>query len=328
VYLIYNMILEQNIKQSLFLGIKIAIVLVTFLYIYQKLIHENTFSNVHTHITFLVKNAQLRLEYIIFIPILSLSNWFFEVLKWQSLVSEIKKITLLESLEQSLGPLAASLFTPNRIGEYAAKPLYYHCENRLKAIFITVINNALQMFITVVLGCIGLFYFIKTYHIYFNYKKGSLYVMSVTVVLIISWFVFQKIKPEMARFITSYPKYKLYIGLQYALWRYTSFTLQFYLLLLLSDIDMTYHHAMMIITSYYLVSSIIPTIAIFDIFIKGGVALYLFSFANIDSTIISSIIVIMWILNFAIPSILGSYYVFSFKLNSINIENQDVCQIK
>ena len=71
---------------------------------------------------------------------------------------------------------------------------------------------------------------------------------------------------------------------------------------------------MVIISSMYLLASIIPSIFIFDVAIKGSVAVYLFSFVYINEVIILSITTIMWILNFVLPSIIGSYYVLRFKL--------------
>jgi len=56
----------------------------------------------------------------------------FEILKWQNLVSFYQKIvsfyqkiTFKSALIQSLSSLTASLITPNRIGEYGVKALYF-----------------------------------------------------------------------------------------------------------------------------------------------------------------------------------------------------------
>ena len=85
------------------------------------------------------------------------------------------------------------------------------------------------------------------------------------------------------------------------------------------EFELNYLDAMVLITSMYFLASIIPTISIFDVIIKGSVAVFVFSYANIDELHMLSIITLMWILNFAIPSILGSYYVLKFKLPKISI---------
>ena len=68
----------------------------------------------------------------------------------------------------------------------------------------------------------------------------------------------------------------------------------------------------------YLLASIIPSIFIFDVVIKGGIAVYLFSIIGIDELVTLSVVTLMWILNFVLPSILGSYYVLRFKFQTKN----------
>ena len=87
-----------------------------------------------------------------------------------------------------------------------------------------------------------------------------------------------------------------------------------YYLLLVFGVDISYINAMMVITTMYLLSSIIPSIFIFDVVIKGGVAVYLFSIIGINELTVLCIITLMWMLNFVLPSVFGSYYVLNFNL--------------
>ena len=64
----------------------------------------------------------------------------------------------------------------------------------------------------------------------------------------------------------------------------------------------------------YLLASVIPSIFIFDVLIKGSVAMYIFTIVGVNEFTILSIVLLMWILNFVLPSILGSYYVLTFTL--------------
>jgi len=83
-------------------------------------------------------------------------------------------------------------------------------------------------------------------------------------------------------------------------------------LLLIFGTELSYYEAMIIITSMYLFVSMIPTIFVFDVVVKGGVALYLFNFVGVDNLTILSITMLMWLLNFVLPSVIGSYYVLNF----------------
>jgi hypothetical protein len=64
----------------------------------------------------------------------------------------------------------------------------------------------------------------------------------------------------------------------------------------------------------YILASIVPTISIFDVVVKGSIAMFLFSYLDVNEFIVLSTTTLMWLLNFVIPSIFGSYFVLNFKL--------------
>jgi hypothetical protein len=64
----------------------------------------------------------------------------------------------------------------------------------------------------------------------------------------------------------------------------------------------------------YLFVSVIPTIFIFDLVVRGGVAVWLFSMVGVSELTILSTVLSMWLLNFVFPAIWGSFYVANYKL--------------
>src|SRR5690606_2826836 len=100
----------------------------------------------------------------------------------------------------------------------------------------------------------------------------------------------------------------------YSVIRYLVFSFQFYFLLQLFGVDISYINAMTIITSMYLLASIIPSIFIFDVVVKGSVAVYLFSLVGVNELTILCVVTLMWLLNFVFPSMIGSVFVLKFKL--------------
>src|SRR5690606_1269910 len=91
--------------------------------------------------------------------------------------------------------------------------------------------------------------------------------------------------------------------------RYLVFSFQFYVLLMVFGVSIDYFNAMVFIGSMYLLASVVPSIFIFDVVIKGSVAVYLFSLMGINDLTILCIVTLMWIFNFVLPSIFGSFYV-------------------
>ena len=313
--------LPYKTKQFFFVLIKLSIVVGAFYFIYQKLATNNHLS-FSEFIQLLSKNNTFSVKNIIFLLILSFFNWFFEILKWKTLVSYVMPIQFKNAIQQSLGSLTASLFTPNRIGEYGAKAIYFTSNLRKRILLVNLMSNMLQMSVTLLLGIIGFYYYILKYNPDINYFRISKFIVLVVIAVIlfsfgitsdkfkIKGFSIEKIK----HFVFRYPKTKLLAGFLLSLLRYLIFSFQFYVLLQIFHVELNYIDAMTIITSMYLLASIVPTIFIFDVVIKGSVAVYLFSLAGINEIVILAIITLMWILNFVLPSIIGSYYVLRFKL--------------
>jgi len=313
--------LPHKIKQFFFVLIKLSIVFGAFYFIYNKLTTNNDL-DFSAFVAFLQKNKIFSLINVLFLLFITFLNWFLEIYKWQILVSSIKKISFPDALKQSLGALTASLFTPNRIGDYGAKALYFTSEYRKRIVLLNLIGNMMQMAITVLFGVFGLYYFITEYQVEFSSLRFSRVLIIIAVISILTVFGFKqkrfKIKgfsiEKVRGFIKNISaKIKVYT-FTLSLLRYLIFSFQFYFLIGIFGMEFTYFQAMIAITSMYLISSVIPSLFIFDVIIKGSVAVYIFTKIGVNEFTILSIVLLMWILNFVIPSILGSFYVLTFKL--------------
>ena len=108
--------ISHKAKQLLVLLIKLLIVGCAFYFIYDQLANNNQLNWVLFFEKFNKNKSFLGISFLL---LLSLLNRFFEILKWQNLVSFIKKISLFEATNQVLSALTAGLFTPNGVGEYA-----------------------------------------------------------------------------------------------------------------------------------------------------------------------------------------------------------------
>ncbi|TYA53327.1 hypothetical protein FVF61_10420 [Formosa maritima] len=292
-----------------------------FYFIYNKLTtnHQLDFK---VFSEFLSKNKIFSLKNITFLFILSSFNLFFEIAKWQNLVSIIKKITFKETLQQSLGSLTVSLFTPNRIGEYGAKAMFYVSGFQKKIVLLNFLGNMMQMLVTICFGVFGLYYFITKYQVDINYHKSARFLI---ILVLISTFTFWGLKKKevtiksisiekVLNFFKNISFKKYLFCFNFSVLRYFIFSFQFYFLLQLFGVEVSYKNAMIVISSMYLLASIIPSIFIFDVIIKGSVAVYLFSIVGVNELTTLSIVTFMWLLNFVFPSIIGSVFVLKFKL--------------
>jgi len=316
--------LPYKTKQLFFMLIKLSIVIGAFYFIYNRLT-TNEYLNFTVFIDFLTKNDIFSMKNVLFLFILTFFNWFFEILKWQNLAKTVTEITFLDAAKQSLAALTASLFTPNRIGDYAAKAIYYKSSKRQKVVLLNLISNMMQMTTTTVFGLIGFCFFAYTYDTDISYQRLMKLIIILAVIFTFSIFGAKQTNLTIKGF--SFVSIKAFIlslsrdvhakNAAFSVIRYLIFSFQFYYLLILFDVDIYYFNAMVIITTMYLLASVIPSVFIFDIVIKGSVALYVFKIVGINDLTILSIVTLMWILNFVIPSIIGSFFVIRFNASNL-----------
>lgn len=313
--------ISHKTKQFSLVLIKIGLVVGVFYFIYTKLFLN---SNLHfdEFLHYLIAFSSISVNTLLILVLLSIFNWFLEILKWQTLTASISEISVIEAATQTLGAFTASLLTPNRIGDYGAKAMYYPPHLRKKIMLLNLIGNSAQMAITTIFGSIGFMYFALHFQPELNYNNLIIWFgfIGVTTPLLI-WIVRSKRLDtrrnslyKLRDFIQNIPKKTLFKTALFSTARYLIFSFQFYYLLLLFGVEINYFAAMATISSMYLLSSIIPSIFIFDLIIKGGVAIYLFGLIGIHEAIILAIVTLMWILNFVLPSVIGSYHVLNFKL--------------
>lgn len=310
----------QKYFSSLVFLIKILIVAGAYYVVSDKLLNDSSFSS-FLWMERIEVLGSASFSYILLLLLMTLINWSLEILKWKTLVSAVSQISFLQSAKQSLASLTASLLTPNRIGEYGAKAIYYPKDHRPKVLMLNFLGNGHQMLITMLFGLSGLlllegYFSVQSFHVF-----PILGIAMVLIIIFISIAFFQQkwiknfrgIKNNFLQIPFDIHKTTfLYAGA-----RYLIFSHQFYLFLLFFGADLQYTMAMPIIVTMYLISSVIPGFVLFDWLVKGSVAVTLFRLTGMDDIIILSITASMWILNFALPAVIGSFYVLTFKSSAL-----------
>ena len=243
-------------------------------------------------------------------------NHFLEIKKWKTLTKSVKNNSWFEATEQSLASLTFSIITPNRIGEYGAKVLYYPNNKRKQILLLNFAGNFYQLAITIILGMIGLVFLYKYASFSIISTQNSIIIIIALISMVgIFYFLkekYSKIGDWLSKIIEllSFKNNKIVILI--SLLRYLVFSHQFYFLIYCFKLNISYFEAMTAISSVYLIASCIPILSLFDVALKGSVAIIVFSIFEIDSIQILSITTLMWLLNFVFPAIIGSYFVFQF----------------
>ena len=300
--------IPHKAKQFLVFLVKLLIVTAAFYFIYDQLANNDKLDWEKFRILLKEKASVIG---ILFLLSFSVANRFLEILKWQNLVSAIKPISIGESTKQVLGALTAGIFTPNGLGEYAGKALYFDKKKTKKIIFLNVICNGIQMVLTVFFGVIGLGFL--------GYKNYVFLFIVVLLLLFALSFFTKKIT------VKGYSIEKLFNKLNeiprnihnknniLAFCRYMVFSHQYYFLFLAFDVDLPYLTMMATIAAVYFLASSLPSFQFLDFAVKGSVAVFFFGKLGVNEWIVVFIATLMWFLNVVLPVIIGSYYVLKFK---------------
>jgi len=268
-------------------------------------------------------------------------NLGIEAQKWRFLIGKFERVSLLKSFKAVLCGVTVSVFTPNRIGEYFGRVFMLRHLHPVKGVLITFIGSMGQLLATIFAGCIGLLFFLPkivevfvfpTHPLYWGVAIATLIILGLLVVLYLNFPVlavfirrfFPGNHEKLNKYISvfeSYSSSELLHVLLISVLRYAVFTVQFILLLLAFEIKIPLTDYLIVIPVIFLVMTVIPTIALSELGIRGGISLYLIGFYITDATGIFDLaslgIVIastmLWFINLALPAFAGTFFVFNLR---------------
>lgn len=304
----------RKAKQFLVVIIKLLIVGGAFYFIYDRITNNEQLDWVRFTDILQAKHSFWIVFLILF---LTFMNRFLEILKWKNLVSYIHPISLGKATEQVLAAVTAALFTPNGIGEYAAKTLYFSKKESKEIIFLNLICNGIQLIIAVVVGMIGLFIFNGNYHVI--PLNIILIVTGIIAAIIILLFLSRNFNikgysiKRLLEKINSIPRNIHHKNIILAVFRYLVLMHQYYFLFYIFGIDLPYPIMMCTISATYFLGSSLPSFQFLDFAVKGSVALFFFEILGVNEWIVVFVTTLIWLLNTVVPVIIGSYFVFTYK---------------
>lgn len=257
--------------------------------------------------------------------ILMFFNWSIETIKWRILISEVQYFNFWEALKIVFAGISIGIFTPNRIGEIGGRVLFLEKGKRTFGTLATGIGSYAQFTTSIFAGVLGFVLLLQLFpnkiilHSLFN-NISALILVAVSIIFIWIYFNIKNIKSLLLKipffkkritqldYFSNMRKTSLIKVLIFSLLRYMIFGIQFYILLYSFDIKLSVFQAYISISLIYLFATLIPTTTLAELGIKGSLAIFfigVFS-VNILGIVISTFI--LWIINLAIPSVIGSIY--------------------
>jgi hypothetical protein len=273
--------------------------------------------------------------------LMMLLNWSIESVKWKLLVSRSEKVSFVRALGATLGGIAVSVFTPNRTGEFLGRIILLRNTPPLTGTALTLAGSFSQLIITLAAGSIALFYFDSRLLQPFIFDTGAwitgVYISLVLllVLLLAMYFNFKwilviknwlsddlKLKTETAAdVLIKTPVTLLSVVLLLSALRYLVFGTQFFLALRLAHAGLSASVCLVVIPLIYLTLTIIPSVALTEIGVRGTVSVFLFGLVSPQMDAFSgqtlsvlAAATFLWLLNIAIPALTGIVVILKVKI--------------
>jgi uncharacterized membrane protein YbhN (UPF0104 family) len=320
--------------------IKILIIILSFGFIIQRLFIRQDTNDFLTGMGQIFSQPDFLLLLIPVVVIMPL-NWSLESLKWRFLIKKIENITFVKSFIAVFAGITIGTFTPNRSGENLGRAFILDHANRWEGIFITFIGSLSQILITILFGTLSFLYFFisrhayfidHSYHTVFSLLCFAIIISVFTLILYfrISWlekFILWFVPKKYGLFISHLKVFEYYNTsellkvLFFSFCRYILFALQFYLLLLICQINFNLFDGLVYISLMYLLITAIPTFTLSEIGVRGSVGIFLMqlffcsypAYADqlADKALLASFLI--WIINLIIPALIGEFFILKLK---------------
>lgn len=306
--------LPSKAKQFLVFIAKLLVVGGAFYFIYSRIAHDGNLNWSRLGDATRRQNAGWLIAGILLLTFL---NRFLEILKWQNLVATFTHLPFAKAAEQVLAAVTAGIFTPNGVGEYAAKALYYKKDQAKQVIFLNLICNGIQMVIVITVGLAGLLVFNALYNVIA--ANTLLIIISSITALTIAVSASRKITVKgyslhlLFKKINEIPKPVHHKNILLATGRYLSIIHQHYFIFLAFGVHLPYPVMISAIAGIYFLGSSLPNFQFLDFAVRGSVAVFFFGKLGVNEWIVVFAATLQWLLNIVLPVSIGSYYVLRFK---------------
>jgi uncharacterized membrane protein YbhN (UPF0104 family) len=339
--------MKTNVRKTYNFLIRLLIILATYGFIYQQLFHKRDLKSVYHAFVDSFSNAWF-INVLIFVVILMIVNWGIEAFKWSLLIRKIEKVEWIRSFLAVLTGVAVSSFTPNRVGDYFGRVFILKKAARIEGVFITILGSMSQLLVTFLAGTSCIFLLFIGHHEtlldFFNIPShlytwflwgGGILILGLNVLFILLFLnisllstLAAKLKGRTLEKLTSYIQVlsayttrELLIIIFLSALRFIVFSTQMFLLLRAFSVDIPFLNGMIIIGVIFFAITLIPTVAIAELGIRGSVSLFLVGVyfgqpLDMPAEMAMGIVAAstsLWLINLAIPALVGAIFAFNLK---------------
>ena len=241
--------------------------------------------------------------------LLFLGNYLMEAIKWQNLLASWSPISIFKSYKSVLIGQAFAFFTPARSGDYVGRILLLPPGSKIKGVAQLAWSSYAQLIITISIGSIALFFNLP----FFPWIKWFM-----PLGLIAALFVYfhpGQFKGWLNKINQLQIENKLklnLLGLSFL--KYIIFVLQYTWSVKMLNIPIAPIDLWIALGVLFLLLSIIPSISLTDLVIRGQIIVVLLEPYYNNSLMLICLSTIIWAVNFLLPAIIGAFLLINFRI--------------
>jgi len=249
------------------------------------------------------------------------ANWYLESVKWKTLLEDVERISIRMSFYSVLTGLTTGIFSPGRLGEFAGRVLLLQPENRKTASALWAVGSITMTIAVLLFGIPALFLFIRSgREIDLLQSSSVIYYFMIVLLFVFLLILLYFFVPRISRFFSGrvegyfssifdvlkkIPFSRSINILILSLLRYLVFCLQLWLMLYFFGVELSLWEACAGIFTSYLFITFLPSFFLTEAAVKSSVFLLVLSAFSGNSVAIICASMLLWILNLAIPTLLG-----------------------
>ena len=246
-------------------------------------------------------------------------NWCLEAWKWHMLINKVEKVSYRRSVMAIFAGTTFTFFTPNRIGEYGGRFIFLKDPLKIKPLQATILGSIAQIVVTLVVGLLGMAWVLHTTTV-----EGIHWSPIVSLMLGLLGFVLlflyykmdmlhrfsngrklpKRLKDALASLI-HFNGSELTVVLLLSFLRYAVYSLQYLLLLWAFGIEISVLSGLSVVSAIFLIQTIVPSIAAFDLGIRGNVALFMLGTYSSEPASIVAAAFSLWAVNLVLAALIG-----------------------
>ncbi len=256
-------------------------------------------------------------------------NTALETTKWHLLSGFVQPITWMNAFASYLAGMALSIVTPNRIGEYPGRIMYLGRKQTFRYINVAVLGAIAQLLGVFLFGLVAMAFY-ATNHRNLATMLALLFCILACILFMLSYIRFEVwlaklsatrlLGQRLARYITycrllkRVPPDKQIKVLGISMVRFAVYSSQYLFMLLYMDIKVPLAEGFCLSVLFFWAMTVIPSIALAELGIRGGVAVFLFQQYSPNTIGILVATTAIWLLNLVLPSVIGSVLIIKMKI--------------